>query len=518
VRAAKAGYTVLVQDVRGRWGSDGEWTPFVNEQADGFDTCAWILEQEWCSGQIGMFGGSYVGLTQWQAAIAQAPGLKAIAPAITASNYHEGWAYQGGAFELGFNMSWTLGLAQNTAARIEGDLLERVLDRHDEIERAFGRMPQTGDPLLAEVAPYYDEWLAHPSYDDFWRSLAPKEHHGNLDIACFHTGGWYDIFLGGTIRNYVGMRTGAKSAWARDNQYLLINPRDHYTYSSGAAMGNYDPGIRSVNGTIDLDGKQLAFFDAVLRDADNGFREADRVTIFVMGTDTWRTEPEWPLANVTPTDFYLSSGGSANTRDGDGVLAAANPDLDGSDTFTYDPLNPVPTIGGPLCGHQSKLVWGRHDQRTVEMRPDVLVYTSGVLAESIEITGEVSVTLFAESSAVDTDFTAKLVDVHPDGTANNIADGIIRARYRHSPDQEEFLIPGAVTEFCIDMTYTSFVFDAGHQIRLDISSSNYPRFDRNPNTGGVIAETNAGDAIVATQIVHHSERYPSRLTLPIVPG
>ncbi len=206
MRAAAVGYIVIVQDVRGRWGSEGDWTPFVHEQPDGFDTCQWICAQDWSNGRIGMFGGSYVGLTQWQAALAKAPGLEAIAPAITGSNYHHGWTYQGGAAELGFNLSWTLGLAQNTAMRLGGADLDAVYDRHDEIDLAFGRMPLVGDPLLSRVAPYYDEWLAHPTYDEFWSALAPEERYDDLDIACFHTGGWYDIFLGGTVRNYAGMR------------------------------------------------------------------------------------------------------------------------------------------------------------------------------------------------------------------------------------------------------------------------------------------------------------------------
>lgn len=513
-RAARNGYAVLVQDVRGRWGSEGEWTPFLHEQADGFDTCAWILDQPWSNGRVGMFGGSYVGATQWQAAIAQSPGLRAIAPAITGSNYHHGWTWQGGAFELGFNLSWTLGLAQNTATRIDGADLDAVYDAHDHIDQGFARLPLAGDPLLAQVAPYYDEWLAHPAYDDFWRDLAPEEHYGELDIACFHTGGWYDIFLGGTIRNYVGMRTGAKSRWAREHQYLTVNPRDHYTYGSNAAMGNYDPGVRSVNGTIDLDGRQIAFFDRVLKDDPT---DQPRVSIFVMGEDRWREETEWPLARAVATDYYLHSNGKANTRDGQGTLSLDAPSTsEPADSYFFDPLNPAPTIGGSLCGHQSKLLWGRRDQREVESRPDVLVYTSAELTNPIEVSGEISVTLFASSSAPDTDFTAKLVDVLPDGTANNVVDGIIRGRYRESMEQPTLLEPGEVYEFTIDLTATSIVFQAGHRIRLEISSSNFPRFDRNTNTGADIGTAEQTDYAVAIQTVWHTDQYPSRLSLPVV--
>lgn len=513
-RAARNGYAVLVQDVRGRWGSEGEWIPFVCEQPDGFDTCAWILDQPWSNGRIGMFGGSYVGATQWQAAIAQSPGLRAIAPAITGSNYHHGWTYQGGAFELGFNLSWTLGLAQNTATRIKGADLEAVYDAHDQIDRAFARMPLKGDPLLAKVAPYYDEWLAHPTYDNFWKTLAPEEHYGELDIACFHIGGWYDIFLGGTVRNYVGMRNGAKTNWARENQYLTINPRDHYTYGSNAALGNYDPGIRSVNGTIDLDGRQIAFFDRALKDESI---EQSRVSIFVMGDDYWRSESEWPLARAVPTDYFLHSGGKANTRDGQGTLTLDPPiSPEPGDSYLYDPRNPAPTVGGPLCGHQSKLIWGRRDQREVEMRPDVLVYSSAELHQPVEVSGNVSVTLFVTTSATDTDFTAKLVDVCPDGTANNVVDGIIRARYRESMESPSLLEPGEAYELTIDLTATNIVFGTGHRIRLEISSSNFPRFDRNPNTGGDIASTDLADCAVAIQTVWHTADHPSRISLPVL--
>ncbi|MDQ2682957.1 MAG: CocE/NonD family hydrolase, partial [Chloroflexota bacterium] len=390
IRAAREGFAVVVQDVRGRWGSDGEWVPFVNEQRDGYDTCAWICEQAWSAGAIGTFGGSYVGLTQWQAALAGAPGLRAMAPAITGSNYHHGWTYQGGAFELGFNLSWTLGLAQNNAERLGGADLDAVIDRYDAIDLAFGRMPLAGDPLLNRAAPWYDEWLRHPDYDSFWTDLSIEGRYHELDVACFHTGGWLDIFLGGTVRNYVGMRTGAKTAWAREHQYLLINPRDHYTYSNGWPMGEYDPGVRSANAHIDLDGQTLRFFDRVLRNSEAVPFKGGNVSIFVMGEDAWRTEPEWPLARAVATDFYLHSGGKANTREGDGTLSREPPtEAEPADRYTYDPLNPVPTVGGPLCGHISKLEWGRRDQRAVEMRPDVLAYTTGLLAEPMEVTGPV---------------------------------------------------------------------------------------------------------------------------------
>ena len=521
--AAERGYAVLMQDTRGRWDSEGTFRPFVHEAQDGYDTCAWICRQPWSNGSIGMFGGSYVGLTQWQAALAQSPGLKAIAPAITASDYHDGWTYQGGAYELGFNVSWSMGLGQDTAARLDKasgttDLTEAARDRTDRLAEFLDRVPLMGDPLAAKIAPYYDtDWLAHPDDDAFWQSTKVGDRYGELDIACFHSGGWYDIFAGGTIRNYVGMRTGAKTAWARDNQWLLMNPRDHYTFSTALPMGNYDPGIRSTHGTVDFDGLQLAFFDHVLRGIDNQFGSGGRVRLFVMGSDSWRSEPDWPLPNCAPQTWYLHSAGHANTAAGDGTLmpdaVAGNQP---ADTYIYDPLDPVPTTGGPLCGHPVALNWGRKDQRDVEQRPDVLCYTTGPLAQPLVVIGAISVTLFAASSATDTDFTAKLVDVLPDGSANNIIDGIIRARYRDGADRPVLLTPGEVTEFVIDLTNTSVVFAEGHRVRLEISSSNFPRFDRNPNHGGEIATATEAEYQPATQTIHHSASSPSRLIMSVV--
>jgi len=520
--AAARGYAVVMQDTRGRWDSEGEFRPFVHEADDGYDTCAWICAQSWANGRIGMFGGSYVGLTQWQAALAQAPGLQAISPAITAADYHAGWTYQGGAYQLGFNLCWATGLMQDTAARLDKQAggahwLNAAMDRNDTLPIAFDRLPLMGDELMATIAPYYDQdWLAHPDDDLFWQSIRVEGRNHELDLACFHSGGWHDIFLGGTLRSYIGMRNHAKTATARENQWLFINPRDHYTFSSHLPMGNYDPGTRSQHGTIDFDGLQLRFFNRILRDSDDAL---SRVKIFIMGEDAWRDETEWPLARAIPTDLFLQSRGNANTRNGDGRLTWDAPAGDEPpDVFTYDPHNPVQTFGGPLCGHPFALNWGRRDQRELELRPDILCYSSTPLAAPIEITGPISVHLFATSSATDTDFTAKLVDVAPDGTANNVIDGIIRARYRTGPQQQVLITPGEVNEYTIDLTATSFVFATGHQIRLEISSSNFPRFDRNPNHGGVIATATERDFMPADQTILHDAAHPSRLSVCIVPA
>jgi putative CocE/NonD family hydrolase len=525
IRAAGEGYVLVSQDIRGRYASEGVFHAFPNEANDGYDTCAWICEQPWSNGRIGTFGGSYVGLTQWQAALAGAPGLQAMVPNITAADYHEGWCYQGGAFELSFLKSWTLTwLATDTARRLAASdpayqaKLETLWDRCDTMEADFDIMPLAGDPLLAELAPYYDEWLAHPDHGPFWDQYKIDGKYGQLDQAVLHAGGWYDVFLGGTLHNFMGMRAGAKTEAARRAQRLLIGPWDHMTIVTQTPVGEYDPGVRSWYGTIDFDGIHLRFYDRYLRDMDNGVEEEPPVRIFTMGENRWHLENEWPLARTEFTAFYFHSDGSANTLNGDGALSREEP-CAGSrpDHFIYDPLNPVPNMGGGLCCNEAKTNGGQYDQRSVEIRPDVLCYTSAPLEVPVEVTGPVTVTLYASSSAVDTDFTAKLVDVCPCGCVVNLTDGIIRARYRNGTGRQELMTPGEVYKFEIDCWATSYLFGAGHQVRVEISSSNFPRFDRNPNTGGVIATTRREECIVAHQTIHHSQEYPSHITLPVIP-
>jgi putative CocE/NonD family hydrolase len=525
VRAARAGYALLIQDIRGRWQSEGEFHAFKYEQEDGYDTCDWICAQPWSTGRIGMYGGSYVGATQWQAALAGAPGLQAIVPNVTAADYHEGWCYQGGAFELQFLLSWTLTwLASNVASRrADADptyraKLETLYDRIDAMDRDFDRMPLAGDPLLAELAPFYDEWLAHPDHGPFWDRIKVAGNYDTFDIAALHTGAWYDVFLGGTLENYVGMRAGAKTERARQSQGLLIGPWEHMTIVTQTQPGDYNPGVRSWYGTIDYDGILLRWYDRHLRDLDNGLDGEPPVRIFVMGENRWRHEAEWPLARTDYQDWYFGSGGRANTLNGDGTLSREEPSGDRTtpDAYVYNPLDPVPTVGGGLCCNMEWSRAGAFDQRAVEVRPDVLCYTSEPLERPLEVTGPIRVILHASSSAVDTDFTAKLIDVCPCGCVMNLTDGIIRARYRSSTRQQELLTPGELVQYEIDLWATSNLFKAGHQLRVEISSSNFPRFDRNTNTGGVQATATKDDCLPALQRIFHDAEHPSRIVLPVV--
>jgi uncharacterized protein len=519
IRAASAGYAVVVQDVRGRFTSEGQFYTFVNERDDGYDTLEWLVSEPWCDGNIGMFGGSYVGLTQWQAALSGHPALKAIVPNVTASNYHDGWTYQGGAFELQFNLSWTMSvLALNTVLRsLNGDLtspnVQAILDASDNLPEEYLRRPLAGHPILREYAPYYDDWLDHPTYDDFWRKLDVRQGYESMSVASLSSGGWYDIFLGGTIENFTGMRAAAPPG-EKNRHHLLVGPWNHGGMASGNPIGDYDFGMRSTGALIDADGLSLRWYDRWLRGIENGIENEPPVRIFVMGTNTWRSEQEWPLPHTEWQEWFLHSGGRANTLNGDGALSRETPHAEPPDAYVYNPRNPVPTRGGGLCCNAVYALGGAWDQRPVEQREDVLVYTSAPVERAKEVTGPIRMILYASSTAPDTDFTAKLVDVAPCGFARNLTDGIIRARYRYSMSEPSLIEPGEVVEYEIDLWATGNVFKEGHRIRVEISSSNFPRFDRNPNTGELPGRST--EMVSALQTIHHSAEYPSRIILPVV--
>jgi putative CocE/NonD family hydrolase len=521
LRAARSGYAVVVQDTRGRYASPGRFTPFVSEATDGADTVAWAAAQPWSNGRVGMIGGSYVGATQWLAATTAPPALRAIAPFVTAADYHQGWAYQGGAFALGFNLRWayaSLALAEVDRRVAAGlatteDLLAFAVEAHGS-DALHDRLPLTDVPGLADVAPYYLEWLAHPTYDDFWRTLAPRERHADITVPACNIGGWYDVFLGGTLANYTGMRASGGSERARTLQRLVVGPWSHSIH--GGAFVERDYGPFAGTDELDLTGLQLRWFDHVLRDLDNGVDRESPVHLFVMGADVWRDEDDWPLPDTRWTDHFLHSDGNAATSGG--ALSTTPPDDEPGDTFRYDPNDPVPTIGGQtyLQGATVGANAGPRDRRGVERRRDVLTYTTAPLGRAVEVTGPVTLTAFVSTSVIDTDITAALVDVHPDGRAELLTEGILRARYRDSRSTPALLAPGRTYELQIDLWATANVFAVGHRIRLEVSSSNFPRFDRNPNTGGVIAATTPDDLVTAVTTVHHDRARPSRLTLPII--
>ncbi len=522
MRAASHGYAVVVQDTRGRYASEGEFYPFLDEPNDGYDSVQWCVEQPWSSGKVGMFGRSYVGATQWLCAITNPPGLTCIAPGITASDYYEGWTYQGGALAWGFALSWTmrqLTMANLGAISSRHDLPEDtragLLAAFNELDCTFRHQPIVDIPhLKPPLAGYFYDWIRHSSSDDYWQRWRIEDHYPHITTPALHIGGWHDIFLLGTLRNFVGMRSQAQDATARNGQRLIVGPWHHGPF--GEMSGEFFFGLGASGPAIDTDGIQLRWFDHWLKGQRNGAEQDPPVRIFVMGRNEWRDEREWPLARTQYTDYYLHSGGQANTAAGDGSLSPAAPGAESPDVFLYDPRDPVPTRGGALCCGPSFVPGGAFDQREVEARSDVLCYTTPPLESDIEVTGPLSVTLYAATTAADTDFTAKLVDVEPCGAARSLVDGIIRARYRQGTDASRPITPGAVEEYTIDLVATSNVFKAGHRIRLEISSSNFPRFDRNFNVAS--DPWAATESAPALQTIHHDGQFPSRIRLPVIPA
>jgi uncharacterized protein len=513
LRGAARGYVMIVQDVRGRFASEGEWYVFKHESEDGYDAVEWAAALPYSNGKVGMFGGSYVGATQMLAAIAHPPHLAGICPFVTGSNYHENWTYQGGAFEQWFSESWTSRLAKDT--------FDRQLTRATDAVVGDSQLPLASYPLfntsgfrtselMASLAPYYLDWLAHPAYDDYWRAWSIQEHYADITVPMLSIAAWYDIFQGGSLQNYVSLKNQAGSEAARRGQHLLVTLGGHA--GQERKVGDVDFGAVAE---FNDDDATLDWYDYLFKGAQNEFAQKP-VTIFVMGLNQWRQEDDWPLARAKNTKYFLHSQGAANSAGGNGSLSTKAPNSEPPDHYVYDPANPVPTIGGPLCCDPAHLKPGARDQRPAETRADVLVYSTRAFPEDVEVTGPVNVELYVESSALDTDFTAKLVDVGPDGFARNLTDGIIRARYRDSREKAELLKPGEVYKLTIDLWSTSNVFLKGHALRLEISSSNFPRFDRNLNTAE--SPESGQQFISATNVIFHDHKHPSALILPIVAG
>ncbi len=491
---AKKGYVCVVQDVRGKWSSDSNWDPFVNEANDGYDTIDWIVKQPWCDGNIGMSGESYFGYTQWAVAPLNHPNLKCIAPATTATDIYGVWIYNN-AFCMQTLGVWAYSM---DAKKYRNEL--RLNPQH---------LPLiTMDDDAGVTCDYYKDWIRHPTRDSYWDRINVSKEYSRIKIPILHLGGWYDVFLKGTIDDWLGVKENSESAAARENQWLLIGPIDHeWTTETTHKIGEMDIGEEG----LEYDMLQQ-FFDYWLKGVDNSFSETPRVKIFVLGDNEWRYENEWPLARTEYTKYYFHSDGSANTSNGDGWLDTNKPKDEPSDSYVYDPNDPVTVSLDTYLWELAKYL---KDRTSVEKRTDVLVYTTSELEEDIEITGPLTVTLYAASSARDTDFTATLVDVFPDGYAHMIQEGIVRARFRNSDREVSLIESGKTYEYTIDLWATSHVVKKGHKIRIEISSSNFNRYDRNPNTGnefGMDAET-----VKATQTIYHDAKHPSHITLPIIP-
>lgn len=511
----RRGYVVIIQDVRGRYTSEGEWYPFRHEQADGYDAVEWAAALPYSNGKVGMMGASYVGATQMLAAIAQPPHLAGIAPNVTASNYHDGWTYQNGAFEQWFDQNWTTQLAGNTLQRLVEENTDArkgvpTLPLADYPVFNFGQLPADAQ-LTARIAPYYLDWLAHPDYDEYWKQWSIEENFSKIQVPMLQVGGWYDIFLGGTVRNYMGAKAHGATEAARTQQHLLIEIGGHAGF--GRRIGDVDFGAHALENpytSVILD-----WYDYLFKGIKNEYSTDKPVKVFTMGANEYRQLDDWPPPQAKYTKYFLHSSGKANSLRGGGSLSITAPKAEAADSYVYDPKNPTPTFGGPLCCDEVHMEPGPRDQRGVENRDDVLIYSTGSLSRDIEVTGPVTATLWVKSSAVDTDFTAKLVDVGPDGFAMDLTEGILRMRYRESQEHANFTNPGQIYQITIDLWMTSNVFWKGHSIRLEIASSNFPRFDRNLNTGEEIKF--ARNSVPATNTILHDAEHPSAVILPVMP-
>jgi putative CocE/NonD family hydrolase len=500
-RLASQGYACAIQDTRGRWDSDGDHYPFRWDGVDGYDTQEWIGAQEWCSGKIGMSGGSYLGWVQWASAPHRSRYLTCMAPRVIACDWFKGLAYPGGAVQLNVLLTWGMRTNARTAQSI---------DFHHWTE-AFRALPVAAmDELAGRSLHFWKDWVAHDTYDDYWRAMDVEPHWGEIAAPAFNMGGWYDLYAQHTFENFNGLRLNGATPEARMGK-LIVGPWPH-SLSASTRTGDVDFGPGSL---VDLDAMELRWFDYWLKGIPNGVTDEPPLRLFIMGSREWRDEHEWPLARTDWQCWHLHSGGGANSVLGDGALSVESPGSEPPDHFIYHPAYPVQTNGGNNCCSPLVVPWGPYDQRAVEMRGDVLCYTSAPLNQDLEVTGPIKLILFASTDGPDTDWTGKLVDVWPSGYAMNLCDGIVRARYRESFSDPSPLEPNRIYRYEIDLGVTGNVFRAGHRVRLELSSSNFPRFDRNLNTG-----ENHGTAIemrAARQTVLHSRDHPSCLVLPVIP-
>ncbi len=500
VQATRRGYAIVVQDTRGRFMSDGEFEPFRGEDVDGYDTVEWAAAQPWSDGQVGMYGASYFGQTQWAAARLQPPSLKAIAPYITWSEPTDGTLGRGGAVELGTAASWALQMSLNRVMRNHasdreamGRAVRAVVDDYDRLAAEnYWQLPlRDFAPVVRNEVPngfkLYLDALADPAQAEHLRVR-----HDQVEVPSLNAGGWYDIFLQGTIDNFNQMRQRGVPT------KLLIGPWTHSASSNPVGELNFGFGSQAafIDLRYDFQSLQLRWFDHWLRGIDTGLLGEAPVKIFVMGANRWRDEAEFPLARAVEEDIFLRAEGRLDRQ----PPKAGEP----PDHFDYDPAHPVPTRGGALL-MTPEFRSGPYDQHAIEERPDVLVYTGGEFSRDVEVTGPVTVTLWACSSAPSTDFVARLCDVYPDGRSINLTDGILRVRGE----------PGREAEHHIDLWATSNLFRAGHRLRLQVTSSCFPRWDRNLNTGEAAGV--GTEMAVARQTILHDPDHPSRIRISIVP-
>jgi len=515
--AVERGYAVVIQQVRGRGLSGGEWNPFFNEGSDGADCVRWVLDQPWCDGRIGTYGTAYSAYSALQLVAQGFDEVKACTVLGTNANPYDNWVYTADCFELGWNVYWAymlgiesigrLDCTEEERAQIKSDLSQAIIDLPDVV----GRLPIDAHPELRNgISPCYEDWLRHSSYDEYWDAINIIKEAPQISAPILSIVGWHDNFLKSHLDMYHQI-TSVGAEPGRSNHRMVVGPWEHASYVnpfSTSSNGVWEFGLEASSG-VGLSGSLvLDWMDRWVKEETG--EETGGVRYWQMGENCWNEVGAWPPAG-TETSWYLSSeGGEAASRN-EGELVLQAPQQQDADTFDYDPADPTPTVGGKILMPFIQLA-GVYDQTSVEQRSDVACYTSPILTEPVAVSGPVKCVLWVSSSALETDFTAKLLDVEPDGIAANLADGIIRLS-RAFPDGP--LEPDTVREVEIDLWDLGHTFLPGHQIRLEVASANFPRFDRNLN---VIAESgppSLDDAVVASQVIYHDESRPSRLVFTV---
>lgn len=512
IKAARRGYLVILVDVRGRLRSEGEFEAYRNEKQDGYDVIEWAARHPQSSGRVGTYGGSYPGIVQWLAMSQSPPHLMAAAPEMTPVGSHH-FMYFGGAFSHLW-IDWFVPYilpdkrkrAQDPTGAWDEELASQIWMASDR-KPWYDYRPMHDMPLLKTYAPEYYDWLSHPDSGPWWDFLNVEHDFEKFQNPTFLLSGWYDAAYGpeGATRGFGKMKEHAATARAREQTKLILGPWNHTSLNSRKTrFGEVDFG---TNAGLDYDRELLNWFDEILK-GETGKSQLPPVSIFVMGENKWRAESEWPLKRAVATSFYLHAG--APDKKGGGDLSPALPGREKPDGYLFDPDFPV---------------WDKsfeksypYDQRAIESRKDVLVYTSPVLDQPLEVTGEIVVELYVSSTARDTDFSFTLCDVYPDGTSINLHGldaGHLRMRYRKGMERQELMQPGEVYKVTIGQAYTSNLFKAGHRIRLNITSSMAPHYDPNPNTGNQIATE--AELVPARNSVYHDRARPSRVLLPVVP-
>jgi uncharacterized protein len=496
----RRGYVVAIQDCRGRYNSDGVFDPYRQEHADGFDTIEWLTAQEWCDGNIGMIGGSYDGQTQWFAASQAPKALKAIVPTTSPpGNPFLNEPLWGGVMLMA-GPEWMFAMGRRC------ELIDSLQGMYTQDQSYLETLPLARISEAAGTSsPWWNEWISHPTYDAYWRSLGYEEYWPRMTVPALNITGWWDMNLVGSPRNFVGMRQEGATQDAREGQRLVIGPWPHWVNHSRTLSG-LDFGATAIT---DLNTYTLRFFDYWLRGIkDNGLKADARVHVFVIGADEWWEADEWPLPGTCPTEFYLHSDGSANTHRGNGKLSKQPPGNEPYDQYESDPLDPV------------RVLWNLHegpvDDRPVSVRPDVLCYTSEILSEPLDVVGPVNAVLYAASSAKDSDWHLRLIDVYPEGPARFLCHGVLRARFRKGYEHTDFLEPGRIERFDIDMTVIGVRFLRGHRIRVEVSSTWFSRFERNPQTDAVNWMTDESPPITAKQRIYHDLQHASYVSLPLI--